>query len=528
MAQTTVGLEIDGGRVTLVESVGDVAVSTRSVALDNLDDTMELVLAGYKQRRGDPPLRAVLVAPQLVSRTIDVTPAMRRRAEFESAVYTALPVARDTTCPAGLFFDATAVTGAGDTLSAGAAAVAPRDAVAQAYQALRGRRVEVVPPNFVFTGMDGLWLGLRYSVADLTLVVEGRPVQYRQLRAGGLNAVAGALADPREPESGMERLESALHRAGVRDTVAENELDRWLRLVAAEAAQTVQFWQRSGDTIPEMLSVYGTGAVAVGAESALSAVGLPVGYPEELVRAMGYLAPADRAQALSAFLAARTVGDSMPFASFANPLAQTHAAESRLRNRVAVKTIAATLLLGAVTAVSVLPTLTAFVEKAATQRHLDDLTKDFAPQAALFTKLQELTGRSTVIDANAAGDLQWSAVARTALTPPGNIAVIQFTASNGTDENGTPAVVVSVSAELDGGDYADLTAWLEQLQSTEGIRRAWSSTFTNRDGKATFQVSFEMDPSLLGEPRTAEILVKTAVPDPVQPASGSSVTEDAL
>jgi|LauGreDrversion4_1035100.scaffolds.fasta_scaffold00643_4 hypothetical protein len=507
VAETTLGLEVDGQHVTVVECVGDVAVSVRSVMLDDLKDTVDLVLAGYKQHRNDPPMRVALSCDQIVTRGIDVTPAMKNRQVFDDAVYEALPLDRTATLAAGLFFDPAALTGA-NTLTAGVAAVAPRSAIADTYRAFVGRRTELVPPSFALAGIDGLWLGLRYAVSDLTLVVNGRPVLYRQLRAGGLDTIAGLLGDG---ESGSERLEIALHRSGPSDPVADAELDRWLRIVAMETRQTIDFWARSGEQVPEGIIAFGAAAAAVGLDGALASANLTNSFPDELHRAMSFIPPADRPAAVLAFAAARTVGLGAPQSVFVNPVITETAQENRRRTRQLARVSVGITAAVAVVATTLVPLGSAWVDRSAAAAALRDATAKYEPLAGVYEQLSSTYQREDAIAAVALEDTQWSDVVRFALGLAPSVDVTQFAATRTTNDAGTDVVLVTVTAERTGGTYADLTSWLSKLRSTVGITRAWSSSYTNRDGLAGYQLSFEIDPSILGTPRTSVDITSAAI-----------------
>ena len=507
MAETTLGLEVDGQHVTVVECVGDVAVSVRSVTLEDLKDTVDLVLAGYKQHRNDPPMRIALTCDQIVTRGIDVTPAMKNRQIFDDEVYEALPLDRSATLSAGLFFDPAALTGA-NTLTAGVAAVAPKSAIAETYRAFAGRRSELVPPSFALAGMDGLWLGLRYTVSDLTLVVNGRPVLYRQLRAGGLDSIAGLLGDG---DSGTERLEIALHRSGPSDPVAESELDRWLRIVAMETRQTIDFWSRSGEQVPDAIIAYGVAAAAVGLDGALFSAKLTNTFPDELNRAMSFIPPSDRPAAVLAFAAARTVGLGAPQSVFVNPVVAETAQENRRRSRQLVRVSIGIIAAVVLVATTVVPLGSAWVERRTAQSALIEATNRFEPLKAIYEQLASTYQREDTVAAVASNDSQWSDVVSLALDVAPLVKITQFAATRTTNDAGVNIVLVAVTAERNGGSYADLTTWLSKLRSTVGITRAWSSSYTNRDGLAGYQLSFEIDPTILGTPRTAVSLTAGSV-----------------
>ena len=145
MADTQFGIEIDGQKVTIVEVLNDTAVSIRSVSLDNLEDSISLLLAGIKDDNQQAKIRAMLSIPKTAMRRIDVTSNLTSRKEFEDAVYNKLTVSRENTTVAGVFFRPELMDG--DTISPGVAVVAPLDPVNAAYGHM-GRKNEVVTKTF--------------------------------------------------------------------------------------------------------------------------------------------------------------------------------------------------------------------------------------------------------------------------------------------------------------------------------------------------------------------------------------------
>lgn len=486
MAQTTLGIEIDRDRITVVECVGDMAVSMRTVSLDERSEAVDLALAGLKIKKTDPAIRVSLASTSMVARRIDVTAAMLKRSVFEDAVYTALPVDRETTCTAGMFFQSELLASNVDQLTPGVGAVAPRAEVDAAYRSMGDRRSEVVPSPFVFEGRDGLWLGLRYSVSDLTLVVNGHVIAYRQLRAGGLDTISGLLVDPSDPESGNIRLENALHRTGASDPVAESELDRWLRTVSLEVRQTTDFWTRSGEEVPSAITAYGTGSASVGLNGVLTDSGFTPEFPEELSRLMSFLTPADRPIALGAYLAAQTTGFAMPQAAFVDPGAAAAEQNVVRRNRRALQVGGAAIVLISFLGMLVVPTASAWLTKSNTQNQLTDARAEFAKVATVWEQISTIDSRRDAALSAISGEIDYATAIRAVVgTQPAGYTLSQVAVA----KNESGEIVAVVSANKSGGSYRDLTRWLTTLRSRTDVVQAWSSAFSDREGMTSFQMT---------------------------------------
>lgn len=489
MTQSSLGLEFDGDQVTVVEIVGDMAVSVRSVTLEDLEDAVELVLAGFKTKRGEAPIRVALAAPKTLLRRIDVTPAMQTRAGFEDVVYNTIRASRELTTTAGVFFDPDQVNSSAETVSGGLAAITPLEPVTAAYRAMGARASEVVAAPFTIN-VDGLWLGIRNNTADITLVVNGRPVNYRQLQAGGLNSVVGLLTDPSDPDTGRARFQTALHRTGANDPIAEAELDRYLRLIAAEVRQSAEFFSRDGESVPEAVVPYGAGAVAVGLEGALREAGFTVEFPEAVTRSLGFIPPADRPLALGAYFAAVTAGRDVPQVVYPDPrVHESGSALSFLKQRK-VK-IGAGIAAGvAVIAYTVVPTTVAFIERGSARNTNTELNEQFAGYEQQYETVVEYRNRNSVVTEARGIELLWSNPLRMLLiTAPDGVALTQVSATNDPGAGAT----LAVGAERPGGRYSDLTTWLETLRVQPGVKSAWATSFSNRGGKASFQIFVQLD-----------------------------------
>jgi hypothetical protein len=479
VASSQIGLEVDGDHVTLVEVSDGLAVSARSVAHPSMDSAISLALAGYKHHRSDPAVRVVLASPGINLRRIDVTASMLQRRVFEDAAFTAMPVPRETNTTAGIFFDPAALLN--DLITPGVAVIAPTNQVDRVYEALGRRDSELVAPPCVFSGLDGVWVGLRHRTADVTLVVAGRPVAYRQLRSGGLDTVNSSLGD-----NGSLRLQSTLNRSGMADQIAGAELNRYLLNVAAELRQTVDYWQRSGESVPGVIYAYGAGATAPGLVTALADQRLEVGMHPEVERRLVYLPAAERAGAVSAFLAAVSAGADMPQVAFVNPYAIAHEQENRRRDRRARKYLSAFVAAGFIGIVSGIPYIAARLDLRDAKASFAVAQTEFDATATAFTKLTDTENRVSLTETFRTSQPSWSAaLSVTYSTMPVGSRIRDLNASLVDGE-----IQVRTSADLPGGSYADLTRWLEKLRGTANVSAAWAGSFSNRDGRAVFDLTF--------------------------------------
>jgi hypothetical protein len=486
MAQTQFGIEIDGQRVTLVEVLDEVAVSVRTVTLDNLTDAVNLVLAGVKDNKLEAPVRAVLAIGKTAMRRIDVTSALRNRAAFEEAVYAKVTVSKENTTAAGIFFAPELMEG--DTVSPGVAVVAPSDPVNEAYRAFGRRDVEIVAPPLAYRGFDGLWLSIRYETAELTLVRENRAVAYRQMQSGGLSSIVGLLADPSEPTIGYARLESALTKSGLEDPMAEAELDRYLRKVLSECQSTIRFWKQAGDETNGDIFVFGAGATSSTLDSSIKEAGFNRVIPEYISKQIAFLPPADRDIAIGAWCAAITVGADMPQAAYINTSKIEYdeklQKKNSLRNKLYFVGAAAalTLVFGGV------PYLVGILGKS---NVTDQYNQAVAKQAAAvkeITLYDELVIRNQVITSVKNAEPSWSIVLAKGLTyiPAGT--TIQSIQATRTDT----LLTIVVSAVTPGNAYSQISKWLDQIKTTGGASDAWISNFTVRDGKTTSQLTYSI------------------------------------
>jgi hypothetical protein len=489
VSEKSIGVSVDGDVVTVVETLGDLAVSATTVAAGSLRESLETALSGVKSRRGSRPLRVALLAPSTLLRRMDATAAhAASRSEFENAVFNALPANRDTSLPAGAFLDVDAMVA--DRVAPGVAVVTPASLVQEVYAALGSRPAEVVASPLTLAGFDGVWLGVHYSVADVALVSDGRIAAYRQLRAGGLSALISVLGDPASPELGRSRLLGAITGTAPEDTLADVELARYMRMVVAEFSQTLEFWRRSGEVLPSSNTVllYGPGGTAPAAFGALDEAGLVGDVPDLLMQALSYIPPASRPESLAAFCAAVTAGRHMPQASFVNPHLAEIAAKSR-RNRK--RAFAGAVSLAGLAAGGLLvakPIYEGWSASKEAERELNLTNIEFAEKSTLYYQAIDLQARADVIDIARASEPNWSgAYELIYFSLPSSAQLDQITTSVDGD-----ALAVSISVSLTGDGYSEMTQWLSRLKTTPGVLEAWSTGFSQREGLTSVVLSLRL------------------------------------
>lgn len=473
--QTTIGVEIDGGRVTVVEVSKGHAVNVRTVTGPSAVAALESLLTKRKQKRSDPPIRVLLAHPGIRMRRIDVTGQLTSRRNFEDAVYGSLNLPRDGSTTSGLFFHPEDLIG--DTVSAGIGVIAPESPVVNAYKAAGKIRTEIVAPPVAHYGANGLWLAVRHDTADLTLVVDNEPVAYRQLPAGGLGNVLHRLG-----EDGENRMRAVLDGTGPLDPLAAAEIDLYLRQLAEEVTATADYFRREGNPVPNSLCVHGAGAHS-GISRALVERGFVVEMPDWLSRRLMYLPVQDRESAVSAFFAAFTVGNGVPQSVFVNPDAARLAQELARRDRRAKVMLAGVGVLALITLIGVGPLARAWLDTRNARSELVGAQTRLDRYKTEDDLLRALKRREGEIKTLGDHHVDWvGALSALYDTLPPGARVMNLSASP--DGGG---VTVRASVESSGG-YGELSAWLNTLTARYGNGSAWTGNFTDRDGLTSYDL----------------------------------------
>ena len=154
---------------------------------------------------------------------------------------------------------------------------------------------------------DGLYLAIRESCTELTLVRGGIPVTTRQLNCGGLTTWS-------EGDASLLSLTalSGEHIAALR---------RYLASLAREVHRTVELWERNGDACPRSLWAFGIGATLPHLPTFLKNVGItikpaPVGSSIDI----SIIPVSERLATYGALAAATTQFRLQPFADVSRAL----------------------------------------------------------------------------------------------------------------------------------------------------------------------------------------------------------------
>lgn len=486
MARTSIGIEIDGGRATIVELRGG-AATTRHVITD--DDVLARVRGWLDARKPvKVPVRVALVERGTYLRRINVTAASSDRSSVADALYDALPVPREATTVAALVPPADTLPA--DTVGAAAAVVASLDAVTRVYDALVWP-VEVTVPPLCLAGADGLHLFVGFEASVLTLVVGGMPVASRQLAGGGLGAVVTDLG-----EGGAARVEQLL-AGGDGDAIVWSVADRFVVDLVEEVRRTHEHWGRAESDVPSDVVLSGAGTAAPTLAHRLAAAGFGLARHRGADGALHELVPSERAAFVGAYFAAVTAGTGGELAVFTNPQAEAAAsrrARARAKLRRAGTIAAAVVALGAVTGVPLAKgradLQAARAERAAAAARLArlaDADRTARRLAALDAAVEHLDARTP----------RWSVLlGRLRDSAPVGTRITRLRASVGGS-----SVDVSLDAVAAGGEYAPLTEWLHRLADDVGAHDVWTSGFAVRDGSLRFSLTFRVPTATLEQTR---------------------------
>ena len=488
MSDTTLGIEVDGDRVTVVESLDGIAVSSQSVAVGSLEASLELALSAFPKKKNGPPIRVALVAGGTTLRRIDVTSAvLTQRDVFEDVVFDALPAARDSSLAAGLFFDVDSIVG--DSVVPGVAAVMPRDLVESVYRALGDREAEVVPSPLLLQGRDGIWLGLHLTAAEATLVRDGRPVAFRQLRAGGLGAVAAVLGDEFDREHGRQRLLASLTRSGAQDALADAEVNRYLRMVGGELQQTVDFWARQGETIedPRTVFVYGLGGSSPAVRVEFAESEMAPALPEDLVEQLAYIQPSQREEAALGVLAADSIGEQVPQAVLPNPAAAELASRRAKSRRRAIRLGSVSVVAVVLVAVFGYPFVSGYLAVRAADAALAQAQAQAGPLLPIYQQTVDLSARQAVIATASAQNPDWPKVLDLVYgTRPSGATITRLSTSVSGEQ-----LLLVIEADKPGGSFEDMSAWIDALVAG-GATQPWSPGFSDVAGLASYEVTVSL------------------------------------
>lgn len=352
--RSSVGVEVDGSRVTLVQVVDGVVVATRLV--DEPTSARSLTKALENLPPGVPVTVTVAGEAQVSARvTSAVCPETRD--QLRAVVDRHVRVAPDSDralLSAGVTSAAAfrAPSGPGRQWT-GLVVGMPQALVTSTYVAAGAGAapylVRVVPSALTCAVGGSLVLALRGTDSELTLSHDGIPTATCQLAVGGLGVVEAALGSG--DEVGSARAEEALRHGGVRDPMAGSELDRWLRGALEQALTAIARWRAQGMVVPDEIFIHGRAGRAVALDLLLSDYRLKRAVtPPRMAAGLLKVVERDRPHVIGAYMAA-VAGGAGDLAAFDNPdeTAALARAASRLarRRRVITASVVGALLLGA-------------------------------------------------------------------------------------------------------------------------------------------------------------------------------------
>lgn len=512
MAESKFGLDIDGNRITMVEVLNDTAVNMKSVSLDNINDSVALILAGIKDKNDDVNIRGLIALPKTALRRIDVTSNLRTRKDFEDEVYSKLTVSRENTTAAGLFFRPELMEG--DTVSPGVAVVAPSDAVDSTYRAFGRRIVELVPPPFAYSGWDGLWLGLRFDTAELTLVRDNRVVAYRQMQIGGLGTVVGLLSDPSSTSIGFERVENTL-KGTLDDPIAKSELDRYFRKVLSECQQTVRFWKQSGEEVGDEIFSFGIGGSSELLDICIAEVGFKKVFPSLISKQLSFIPLSERDLAVGAFFAAKSFGYDMPQASYINTAILEFKDKDAKKKLIKTGLTFAGVALGLSLVFGGLPYFIGLKGKIDINNDYNKVQIEKDKYSNDIKLYREIKLREQLIDSILAAEPNWAETLSKSmdyLPQSVNIDSIQAVRDNNN-------LSVTINATFKGSAYNGISKWLDDIKVSGGATSAWMSNFSVREGKTSCQVNYII-------PLSKVMLIKNQSTEETPASDGLSNTEE--
>jgi hypothetical protein len=210
--------------------------------------------------------------------------------------------------------------------------------------------------------------------------------------------------------------------------------------------------------------------------------------PQELSQSLSYVPLGARGEAVAAFSAALTAGRHMPQAAFVNPkIADVVVARRKARRRMVALVAGAGVVLAAGLGLG-RPIYQGYTARQDADRELARAEAEFRAKENVYNQTVDLAARSGILEGQRALEPYWPEVFTVLLASlPEGAAVSQFAASS------TDGVVsVSISADLTGGEYADLVAWLDRVNALAGVSEAWSSGFSKQDDTASFRLNVTM------------------------------------
>jgi hypothetical protein len=428
-------------------------------------------------------------------------PAVAMRAGLSEVVDESLPTPPGTTTVA-----ARTVLDAEGNEHAAVAAV-DNEAVTQVFDSIDAEGAPLVPTPLLFT-VDGLYLGLRESTAELYLVLGGAITAARPLSAGGLSAVYTKLAA--EGQNALERFSTVTRGGGRLDPPAAAYVDQYASSISDEVRRTSDFWIRQGLAVPSEIFVHGPGAIlpnlagklldaAFLARPAAPVVGVEV---EAIPRP-------ERPAAHVALLAALFEPSLQPIAVLPDPMAAVKAGkakERRKKQRVIVAVSVGVLVgLGAL----ILPNRLAsgsLDDAKSAQKKMEAQIASLKPAVALNEQVK--AAKAAQVSATAT-EAAWNIVLQKVLASAPENAIVHY--GGMTLNNTGTAISLSFSVTITQvSDFNAVAAWLDKLVAIGAIdaqapviTKQASESDTNVQVTTSFTATLPLTGDYLSERATA-------------------------
>ena len=302
------GVDIDGTVVRVVEILGNAVVSFGTFQGATPEDALRKFLA--TRPSGEITLALGGSNLHVVRSSVPNVPPSAMRAGLLEEIEESVPIASGSAAVAARLFTAP------DGHQRAAVVAIERDMTLELWDAIGTADVAIVPAPLTFT-QDGLYLGVRYSDSQLTLVQGGAVLASRPLGVGGLTSMFDKLGG--DAARAAERF-ATVARGGTRlDPDAAAVVDTFSGSVGDEVRRTVDFWSRQGHTVPSEVFVHGPGIVLPNLSGKLLDAALfarPVALPDIVLDA---IPRTERPTAFLAIQAAMIDVESQPLADLLDP-----------------------------------------------------------------------------------------------------------------------------------------------------------------------------------------------------------------
>ena len=498
------GVDIDGNVVRVVELLDNAVVSYGTYQGHSIEDAFRKFLA--TRPTGDVTVSWMGPNMHVVRTALPTVPAAALRVGILDAVDESLPLAPGSASIAARLF-----AGADGTPQVAVTAV-ERDSVASLWSVIGAAEVGLVPAPLLFIN-DGLFLGVRYSDAQLVLVQNGAVLATRPLAIGGLTTMFDRLGG--DPARAAERF-ATVARGGTRlDPDAAAVVDSYSGSIGDEVRRTVDFWARQGHTVPSEVFVHGPGIVLPNLSGKLLDAALfarPVALPEVNVDA---IARTERPTAYMALLAAILDVDSQPVADLADPRYADRARKKkeRVKKAAMVVTAAGIGVMGVLA--FLLPYAWAKTRNVLSQREATQAKKEFTSYSKELTLKAEVEQGVAVYNSQTQYELAWDEIYRAVLQTIPEEDAPNF--DSVTIKQEANLLTIGISASRTGQNWTVISRWLERVEQL-GATYPWIETASEEvevtSGtrfKATFTVPVRLDEK---NPVTAKYLAqrKLALP----------------